>query len=231
MAPTRSPSLPLVRSPPLASQPEPATASLRQLLDALDRLEGVESRARALARSMAQVCVDEGRAVTAQDLVLAAEESLRSPSSAPAVSTDSAIEVRLPADRPVTLRAWHRMRAKWRLVRLSSLMVMGGLLAHLIAAALSTPATVSVWDGLLSGVGLVGAGFAWWVSRVWLKALTPLAPTLVRMGWASYWKSGSVGRAYLEQVQCSEVDMLLWMDAQVLARQIGWDLNRSPVQP
>ena len=208
----------------------PSAPTLRQLLDALDRLDGVAPRARTLARSMAKVCVDEGRAVAGQDLVLAATASLQ-PDVAPTVPPVQAFEVRLPADRPTTRRAWYRARTKWRSVRLASLVVLGSLAGHLVVAAFAAPAALSVWDGVCSGVGLAGAGFAWWVSGVWLKALTPLAPTLVRMGWAKYWKSGSVGRAYLEQVQQSEVDMLLWMDAQALARHIDWDLRRTAAQP
>lgn len=211
--------------------PAPSAPALRQLLDALDRLNGVEDRARQLAQAMAKVCVDEGRVPAAQDLVTAAQESLLALGTAPAVPPAPSIEVRLPSDRPVTRRGWHHAILKWRLVRLSSLIILGCLLAHLVVAALATSSLLSPWDGAISGVGLVGAGFAWWVSGVWLKALAPLAPNLARLGWARYWKPGSVGRAYLEQVQRSELDVLLWMDAQSLARQMGGILDQGTTPP
>lgn len=79
------------------------TPTLSQLLAALDRLPAEEAT-QALARDMAQVCVEEGRPVTAQALVTAAHAQLLADQQATPSDTRDLLSPRW--SRPTSVKAW-----------------------------------------------------------------------------------------------------------------------------
>lgn len=189
------------------------SSPLRQLLSALDRLDDVDEPARSLAKSMARVCVDEGREVTANALMKAAQETLGEPHA----SLDSDAPIQFPANRPITLRAWRRARCWWGTLRVLGLLCAGGLVFDVVYQV-GVHSSFSVMGGLVDGAGLLGACAAWVSASREFRALDSMVSERTRLGWAKYWPEGGFMRAYLEKVERCEMNLLLRMDVETLAR-------------
>lgn len=189
------------------------STSLRQLLSAIDRLNTVDEPARSLARSMARVCVDEGREVTAKALMTAAQETL----DAPHVFLESEVSVQFPAGRPTTFRKWRQARHEWQTVRVLSLLAIGGLMPIIVGQAASPSVPFSIMSGLVVAACMVASWLAFTHAGRGLQALTPVAPELSSLEWSKSRAEGGPARAYLERVEHCEMSQLLHMDVEAMA--------------
>lgn len=204
----------------------PPSVPLATLLSALDRLPASEEE-RALARAMASVCVDEGRAVSAEALLDAAiaETAAAQPLAVMKISSAQEVETLLPAfaNRPtqrstleamlVHFRHVHRQKSRW----VKGLLTVGlGVPALMVMLFFSsshqfTPIgsfgmAVTLIISMIIGVfGAIGMS----VERAnWAARIQELEPHISTIKESLRWKCSVLARAYLRQHTQGEVGLL-----------------------